>query len=429
SLLYKKSLFDQKLNISQFLVRNTLKVQMIDTLHGHYDWFGKFTPSQSEKGELSTGGSLSNIDYTYFTSRTNISYKLSGGEVVSVNAVFNNYTRKGSDPFGNKFTNGVDVLTMPAKYNKMIVALGLSSELFKGKLQNNLIGKYFHYNTDASDGDYQGNEVHTRNSNTQWGIADGIKYVLNDNSFVTLSAETSLRLPEQDELFGDGNLKLSNFALLPERSVNINAGYKIAVPLKYTFEVNAFYRYTKDLILLMPINFLYAQSQNVSRVRGEGLNADGSCFILPWLTVNANFTYQDLRLVQTGYSTTEGARLKNTPYFFANGGLNARLNHPFTRRDKINLYWFYSFVREYYLDYIPKSVEPAGFLGLFGRARIDARNIIPNQSIHTLGFTYYPFQALAVGVQLKNALDARAYDNFKIQNPGRSISAKISYSL
>ncbi|HVW61263.1 MAG TPA: TonB-dependent receptor, partial [Puia sp.] len=290
SLLYKKGFFDHKLDISQFFVVNTLNVKMVDTLHGHYDWLGKYTPNPMQTGELSTGGSLSDIDYTYLTSRTNINYKLSGTQSLSLNGVVTSYTRKGSDPYGHRFSDGVDVLTVPAKYNKMVLALGLSSEVIKGRLQNNLIGKYFHYSTNASDGDYQGNKVHTSNSNTNWGLADGIKYVLNDRSFLTLSAETSLRLPEQDELFGDGNLKLSNFSLKPERSTNINLGYNLSSPQKYSLEVNAFYRYTKDLILLMPINFIYAQSQNVDKVKGMGLNADGNYFVLPWLNVNANFT-------------------------------------------------------------------------------------------------------------------------------------------
>ncbi|HVU58809.1 MAG TPA: carboxypeptidase-like regulatory domain-containing protein [Puia sp.] len=429
SVIYKKSLFDHKLDINQFFVVNTLNVKMIDTLHGRYDWLGKFTPSPTSMGELSTGGSLSNIDYTYLTSRTNISYKLSGTQSLSLNGVITKYSRKGKDPYGYKFSNGIDVLSIPANYNKVILALGLASDLVKGRLQNNLIGKYFHYTTDASDGDYQGNEVHTRNSHTNWGLADGIKYTLNEKSFLTLSGETSLRLPEQDELFGDGNLKLSNFALKPERSANINLGYNLSSPLAYSIEINTFYRYTKDLILLMPINFIYSQSQNVDKVRGMGLNADGNYFLFPWLNLNANFTYQDLRLTGTGYATTEGARLKNTPYFFANAGANARIEHLLSRRDKLNMYWFYSFVREYYLDYIPKKAEPAGFLGLFGRASIDARNIIPDQSVHTAGFTYYPTPSLAIGFQLKNIFNARVYDNFKIQNPGRSVSFKINYTL
>lgn len=430
SVQYKKRLLQDKLSIHQFFVYNTLHSSAIDTARGYYDWFGQFTPSSNKIGEISDRGSQSDITFKYFTSRTNISYQLHPKHTLNLNMVFNNFGREGHDPLGYKFKDGTDVLTVPASYRKMVVAAGLSSSFFNSKLQNSIAGKYFHYNTSASDADYQGNEIRTHNSNTAWGIAEGIKYNINDYSSVQASVETALRLPEQDELFGDGNLKLSNFKLNPEKSLNINAGYKMAVPGRYSAEVNAFYRHTRDMIMLMPINFMYAQSQNVENVRGAGIDADANITLFHWLQANGNFTYQDLRLDNPDNAITHKARLRNTPYFFANAGLNAKIEKLFFREDKIQLYWYYSFVREYYVDYIPKSMEPGGFLGLFGKTKLDARNVIPDQQIHTTGFTYYPSKATyAIGFQARNLFDARVFDNFKIQNPGRSFSVKITYSL
>ncbi|WP_119079184.1 TonB-dependent receptor [Chitinophaga alhagiae] len=429
SLLYKKKLLNSKLDISQFLAYNTLRTATVDTAHGRYNWAGQYTRSETEIGEMSSTGSLSHINFRYLTSRTNLNYQLTNTQALNLNVVANNFRREGTDPYGHKFSTGKDVLTVPATYNKMIVALGLTSSFAKGRLQNSLIGKYFHYGTNASDADYRGDEVNTINSRSAWGIADGLRYNLNQYASLQLSVETSLRLPEQDELFGDGNLKLSNFELKPERSINIGAGYKVAIPASYRIEANAFYRYTKDLILLMPINFMFAQSQNVEKVKGLGVDVDGSVSVTRWLDANANVTFQELRLADPGNFARDKARLKNTPYFFANAGLSAKFNNLLRKQDKINIYWYYSFVREYYLDYIPKSVEPDGFLGLFGKAGIDARNIIPDQNIHTAGFTYSPAGMFSVGFQVKNIFDVAVFDNFKIQNPGRAFSVKISYSL
>jgi outer membrane receptor protein involved in Fe transport len=430
SLLYKKQLFEEKLKISQFLVYNTLHGGTTDTAHGYYDWFGNFTPSDTKKGEISDRGTLSDIRFKYFTSRTNISFDLTPQQVLNLNMVFNNFSRKGTDPFGYKFKDETDVLTLPATYNKTIISGGLTSLFFDKKLQNSIAVKFFHYNTNASDGDYQGNKITTQNSNTSWGVAEAIRYNLTSRSSVQASIETALRLPDQDELFGDGNLKLSNFTLKPERSLNINLGYKTAIPGVFKTEINAFYRYTTDLILLMPINFMYAQSQNVDKVRGAGLDADASYQLLPWLEANGNFTYQDLRLVNPGNVATDKARLRNTPYFFANAGLNTKFKKIFSTKDRLQVYWYYTFVREYYVDYIPKKVEPGGFLGLFGKAGIDAQNIIPDQQVHAAGFTYYPSgNRYAIGFQARNLFDTNVFDNFKVQNPGRSFSVKLSYSL
>lgn len=430
NVLYRKSFLDHRLNWEQFFVASRLYSNTVDTAGGHYDWYGNFTPNASEKGELSNKGSLADIHYDYLLSRTGLSYSINPYNKLYANIVWNRFKRLGSDPLGNTFTTGKDVLATPATYRKVIAALALESAILPGRLDNNLVAKFYQYTTDATDGDYQGNPVHTNNNKSAWGVADGLKLTLTDHSFINLSVETALRLPEQDELFGDGHLKLSNFDLKPERSLNFNLGYKLELPQKWSMELNGFFRHTEDLILLMPINLIYAQSQNVDEVQGQGLDADLGVYITPWLQATGNFTYQNLRLKNTGYNTTEGARLKNTPYFFANAGLNGNWKGVFKKRDRLSAYWLFSYVREYYLSYIPKSVEPGGFLGLFGRADIDARNIIPDQQIHTLGLNYQPAAGrFSIGLELKDVFDTRIFDQFRIQNPGRNLSLKINYSI
>jgi outer membrane receptor protein involved in Fe transport len=244
------------------------------------------------------------------------------------------------------------------------------------------------------------------------------------------SAEVATRLPEQDEIFGDGNLHVSNFELKPERSINANLGYRTEKYNRYSLELNTFYRITKDLILNVPYNFLYNQHQNVDQVKGIGFETDATASILKWLKINGNFTYQDFRLFDTGNSSKEGARLRNTPYFYANLGVTALRSSLLSDQDKLQMYWYLGFVREYYRDYIPKDREPDGFLGLWGKAQFDAPNIIPNQTTHTAGVTYFPKgDGLSIAVQCKNIFDADVYDNFRIQNAGRSFHLKLTYIL
>jgi outer membrane receptor protein involved in Fe transport len=244
-----------------------------------------------------------------------------------------------------------------------------------------------------------------------------------------LSAEASTRLPEQDEIFGDGNLHVSNFELKPERSINGNLGYR-REKRHYSLELNSFYRVTHDLILNVPYNFLFNQHQNVDHVKGIGFEADAAFSVLEWLKVNGNFTYQDFRLFDTGNSTKENARLRNTPYFFANLGVNATRHTVLREGDRLHAYWYFNFVREYYLDNIPKDREADGFLGLWGKADFDAPNIIPNQNTHTLGVAYNPFgNSLTLGLQCKNIFNTDVFDNFRVQNAGRSFHCKLTYIL
>lgn len=430
TLRYQKSFLKKKIHFDQFFAYNTIHVQQVDTAGGLYDWYGEFRPSANRVGEMTTLGSLAKIQYTYLTSRTNLSYQISKAHKIEFNATYIGMHMVGSDRFGKKFSDSQrDILSVPAEYNKTILSLGLQSKIYKEIITNVLAVKRYHYTTDyVYAGNYPPVEAPSTTQNETWGVAEALKVAVSPHSFFRASVELATRMPEQDEIFGDGNLQLSNLRLKPERSTNMNLGFRSEKSQKYAIELNTFYRVTQDLIInVAPVNFMFSQYQNVEDVKGLGMEADANLSILKWLKVNGNFTYQEFRLQNTGFKSTEGARLKNTPYFFANAGLNTVHKTLFSKNDKLQFYWYYSFVREYYLDYIPVKKEPDGFLGLWGKARFDAPNIIPNQHIQSVGLTYSPISDLSIGFQVKNVLDAMVYNNFRVQNAGRSFHVKINY--
>lgn len=432
TLRYQKSLFNNRLLMDQFLVMNTIHSQKIDNAHGYYDWYGNYTPTENRVGEQRVQGMDSKQNYSLFTSRTNLSYVLNPKQKIEFNAVYTGLSRLGTDPYGVKFKDsGADILSVPAYYNKAVFAVGLHSKIYKESLSNIFILKYYHYSTSFVDGDYYTGETKKGSSSkTRWGIAEAIKLMVNQNSFFRLSGEVATRLPEREEIFGDGDLNLSNFELKPEKSLNFNLGFRTQNKEKFTLEVNTFYRITHDLILrVVPVNFKFAQYQNIENVKGAGLETDVNFNILKWLRVNGNFTYQDYRLFNSPHPEYNDSRLKNTPYFFANLGLNGQFNKVITGNDKLAILWYYTFIKEYYLDYVQKDREPEGFLGLWGRAQFATPNIIPDQHIQTAGFTYSPIYKLSFSFLIKNILDAKLFDNYKIQNAGRSFHIKVNYLL
>lgn len=430
TLRYRKKF--GRLGIDLFLTTSNIHTEQVDTARGTYDWYGKFIPSPSREGEITMRGSLSDIKFSYFTSRTHFGYQIGEKHLAELNVVSTNIGRTGRDPRGLTLPEtGQDILSLPAKYYKIVGAAGVQSVFFNEKLTNNLIAKFFHYNTSTINVDIYGTALgeHRYTSENSFGVAEALKFALTSNTFFRVSAEAATRLPEQDEMFGDGNFHRSNFLLKPEKSTNINLGFRTEKRGSYALEVNSFYRITRDLILKMPIDFLFTQNQNVENVKGLGFETDLTVSLTPWLRANGNFTYQDFRLFDTANRLKEKARLRNTPYFFANLGLNSTFNH-IGNGGKIHLYYFFTFVREYYLDYVPKSLEPDGFLGLWGKAKFEAPNIIPNQALHSAGFTYNPAgERFSIGFQAKNFLNARVYDNFRIQNAGRSLHLKLTYTL
>lgn len=435
SLRYKKSLFHHRLRIQQFLSYNTINKQRVDTLRGRYDWHGDFTPNPHKIGE-SPQASLSDINYRNFISRTNLDFQLYEKHRLQGNLVITQNRRKGKDPLGIRFVNtDTDVLSLPATYTKIAAGLGWEYEILNEKLTHNLIVKYFGYRSEGVDG-YSAVASEIDNiqgtSGSYWGIADGLKYSISDEQLLRLSGEYAYRLPDQEELFGNNDTKVPNFDLKPEQSLNLNLNYRLQKE-RYQLETGVFYRRTKGLILLVPIQSPYAQYKNLENVRGFGFDLDANVKIWRFLNFHGNLTWNNSRMfgiTEPAEKWKNSARLRNTPFFFYNLGLHAGFAGLFQKNDELKVYSYYNFVREFYLNFIPKDKEPDGFMGLWGSSKVDVTTKIPDQHLISLGATYKVGKLpVHIGVEAKNLTNARLYDFYRVQKAGRSFQIKISYSL
>ncbi len=433
TLRYKKSFADGRVKIDQFFAYNVINRNRVDTARGSYDWYGNFTPNPYKIGE-SPQPANSDVDFKTLTSRTNISYQPTDRHKLEANLAVTNVERVGSDPFGLKFLNtDIDVLSVPASYRKIVGGLGWEYKILNDKLTNNLIAKIFSYQGKGANG-YQASNtsmndiLHTKDFS--WGLANGVRYKINEKHLVRVSAEYTNRLPDQEELFGDSDTRVPNFDLKPERSLNLNLNYRVQKKI-YTIEAGAFYRKTKDLILLIPVQPPYAQYQNLDNVRGYGFDIDASVNIWKYFIINTNATWQNNRMkdIETPLDKwKEDARLRNTPYFFANLGWTARFNDLIRPGNHLKVYLHYNFIREFYLDFIPKRMEPDGFLGIWGKSELDITQIVPNQHLLSAGAHYtmgkLPFH---IGFEVKNIANAKLYDFYRVQRAGRSYHLKVNY--
>lgn len=433
SLRYQARFLGDRLTIDQFIVANTLSFNLIDTARGYYDWFGHFTPVSGRRGE-SSRPSLSDMDISQLTSRTYASWKFSDSQVLSLNYVYTHSKRQGEDPFGPRFSGtDIDVLSIPANYDKQVLGLDWSATLGEG-LQLSLMGKGYQYQSRGTESWANrpiGQDEETTVSKSYGGIGGALKYQYTPNTYVRFSTEYAYRLPESDELFGDAVWVVPNFSLNPERSLNFNLGYSTQRRIA-RYEINTFYRETKGLILLVPTIAPYAQYRNINNVRGYGVEGDVSIDITTYLQATANATWQSLRLF--GYTVPQdlwlnGTRLQNTPYFFANAGLNTHFS-PGSGNGNLMAYLHYNFVREFYLQTIPQDAEPDGPLGLWGKAGVESAVIIPNQHLISGGVSYrFSATRYTIGAEVKNIANTRLYDYFRVQRAGRSFHLKLTYQL
>ncbi len=436
ALRYRKSFFDEKLRLDQFVSYSYTQRNRTDTVRGTYDWYGNFIPRAGDQvGETPTP-SLSDIDFTNILSRTNIGYAINERNQLEANIVYNRNSRIGSDPYGFRFAGtDVDILSRRASYDKTIVGLSWESKWLNSRLSNQLFVKHFSFTSEGINA-FLSNDTDiskfTKASDNNWGIGNALKYQINAYSFIRASAELTNRLPIADELFGNNDTRAPNFNLKPERSLNVNLGYRYARN-KMAAEFGAFYRKTSGMIMLVPIQSPFAQYQNLDSIRGYGFDMDLTYQLLKNVEVNGNMTWQDNRMTDVGsaiYQWTEGTRQRNTPYFFANLGATGTFHHVFTERDVLKPYINYNFIREFYLVPIPKDQEPQGFLGIFGDSRVPIKDLVPDQSLWSAGFNYvFPATNLILGAEVKNIMNAKLYDYYKIQRPGRSFHLKLTYHM
>lgn len=434
SLRYQKTWLNRALALDQFVSYSNIDRARTDTVKGTYDWYGTFRPGTT-MGE-SPRRSLARIDFDQWISRTQLSYRLHPNHKLETNLVLNHNSRIGSDPYGLRFSGtDIDVLSRRATYYKSIAGLTWESDWIDHTLTNQLSVKHFYFKAKGING-FMANatdlDQFTESHRHHFGIANALKYTLGRRSFLRASAELTNRLPREAELFGDNDTRAPNFQLEPERSLNVNVGYTYAAD-RLHMEVGAFYRKTKGMILLVPVQPPFAQYQNLDSVRGYGFDLDLRYRFNQHWTAQGNVTWQDNRMVDIGnglHQWIEGTRLRNTPYFFANAGVSAEFADLLHRRDGFKAYAHWNFIREFYLNHIPRDKEPQGFLGLFGKSGVPVTNLVPDQHLLSAGFTYsFANQPLTLGFEVKNIADSKLYDYYKIQRPGRSIHLKLSYAL
>ncbi|WP_188504158.1 TonB-dependent receptor [Parapedobacter pyrenivorans] len=432
SMRYRKAV--GKIALDQFVSYSAINRSRVDTVRGTYDWYGAFTP-RTGIGE-SPRPSLSNIDFDNIISRTNLVYKINESNKLDANVVFNYNSRVGADPYGLRFAGtDTDILSKTAIYAKTIAGVSWESKWLNERLVNQLTAKFFHFKTRGIDGFLaNGTDVddYTTSTHSNWGVGNALKYALSDRHLLRASFELTNRLPRENELFGDNDTRAPNFALEPERSLNVNVGYRYQSPA-WSAEIGGFYRKTKGMILLVPIQPPFAQYQNLDSVQGYGLDIDLHYRFGQFFQLTANATWQDNRMVDIGdglHQWIEGTRLRNTPYFFANAGILGDFENILSSKDRFKPYVHWNFIREFYLNHIPRDAEPDGFLGLFGKAKVPVTNVVPNQHLLSAGFTYFlAGQQVSIGAEVKNIADSKLYDYYKIQRPGRSFHVKINYHL
>jgi len=416
----KRDFFIKNLQLNSSLLHTWDHSLTVDTAYRKYDWNGNYI--ESPRNEI-TGRARSMRHYKRPTTiaRANLDYQLNESHSFNVNYLLNRMSNYRYDDVDTEFEASTDVL------EKHILGLSYNQSAFKGRMDNTFFIKEYinHLNIRQTDLPGITGSRDMTGSTVQYffGYGIGSRFTIIEPFSVKASYEHSMRLPLARELLGNGTTIYANVALKPERSNNVNWGIfgtlSLASGHTFYYEANGFLRYADNYIQAkVSEKEGMMQYENVSGVHIKGIEGE-VCY--DWqnkLQFSANLSYQDAR-DQEKYKTdgkpsaTYNNRLPNQPWIFGNAEASYVWHSIVLPESKLRLGCTYQWTDWYFLTW-----------EAYGARESKAR--IPTQSIYNADITYsWKRGQYNVALECANIFDETAYDNYKLQKPGRSFFAKF----
>lgn len=417
----KQDLFFEGLAFDAYASYIQGQYQVVDTSSREYRWDGSYTlRSNPNIGESDWQKSLFSFDDNTTLALANLKYEQATFEW-AYNITYSRFVRTGSDPFDPDIVP----FSEPNYLNKLTMGLSFTQHLLDKRLSVTPFAKSFLFSGKTYEEDLYSEAPETIEHNSEFfkpGFGVAIVGELFSHLKVKASYENTYRLPEGAEIFGNGLNVESNPQLQPEHSHNLNAGWLYqnnAGHHQWIWEANFFSRQAKRLIRQAATG---AKSQYVNLAKAS-ITGGETEVTYRWqskLSFTLNLTYQNL-INATQYDESGNVnytyqdRLPNIPYLFGNAHLQYQLKDVWQLDDALGFYLSSRYVHEFYLQWP----------GHGGK-----KHTIPTQLIHSAEMNYaFNKGTYNISFGVNNLLDTKAYDNFRVQKPGRSIYLKLRYFL
>lgn len=427
TLKYKKdSLFTKNLSVNFIASYNMVNSRSVDTSSYRYKWDGSRTYNVlSNSGEVTREKTIYVFDDNSFQANTNFKYDLNDRQYFAFNYSVNNLKRKEEEQYrADAPKPGSPTL------DKNILGLSYNLAAFDRKLSFIAFGKKYFLKSRMIDvvDDYADEKEYVvyNNSFDDWGYGAALAYFVTSEIQLKASYEHAFRLPTAEEMLGDGITILPAIGLVPEESDNFNAGfsYKKSYSVhSFGFQGNFIYRNAKNFIRSKPEGALAIYS-NLADVRVTGFDGSLHYGYKNWLTFEVNATQQ--KTINEGdfdppwtniKNDYKGSQIENVPIFYGNANLGFNFRNIRTSDDNLSVNLFANYVGEYYLK-STKNGDPS------------TRRTIPEQFTQSIAAAYvFGKGKYNVGLECNNITNAKVYDYFMIQKPGRSFTVKFRYFI
>ena len=392
-----------------------------------YDWFGQCVRERQGLGEIYEGQPLDQTLHEgavlgRLTVRRELGRDLSAGASVAPSWV---------DRWGEDHLDHDGTWLSSVETERRLQTLVSGADLRWGgadrPVEATAFGKAYGQHAGSEDPVYGRVEQKLDRRTLRFGGGQGVRVALADDVWAKLSYEYATRLPEADEVFGDAQLVNDNLELQPE--VSHNANLELTCASAWTpagdlrGSVNLFVRDTRNQIVLLAAYAERFRYENVFEARSLGAEAEGG-WTAPgsWLDLDLNGTWIDLRnRTDTGpFAPFVGDRIPNRPWLTANGTLTLQGVDVFAAGDLVRLRWHTRYVHTFF-----EFWESAG--------TADSKRTIPAQLTHGLALSLAVMddrgRRLTVSGEGQNLTDARVYDLYGAQRPGRAFFVKTTVEL
>jgi len=417
----KRRLMGERLDLMLTANLNKNISHNIDTARYEYNWRGESHYNNGKLGEQSYQDS--EYDNRNWNTTFNATYRINRRQSLTLNNVLTAFDRDTRATASDATLVATD--TMPKTSRKNVA--GISYKYHREGLWN-LSAFAKHY---------------LQRSRGPKATDDGRGYTLAEESFsasgygiagtaffrdvqLKVSYEKAYRLPTDSELFGDEDLEHGSAGLKAENSdnYNLNIAFNGTVGRRHFIYADAGFllRNTKDYIRRVTeslSNKYFATHINHGYVRNTGFNGEVRYDYSHLLTAGVNVTWQNIRdnekaTMSSAQSTTYGARIPNIPYLFANGDAELHLRDFVRKRNHLTFGYTANYVHDF-----PLYSERHGASG---------KKTVPTQFSHDATVSYTVANGrYNVALECRNLTDARLYDNFSLQKPGRAFYVKLRY--
>ncbi len=392
----------------------------VDTAYRKYDWNGNYI--LSSRNEITgRGRSMRHYKRPLTIARANFDYAWNEHHSLNLNYQLSRTGNDRYDDVDKDFEASNDVLS------KHIIGLSYQQSFFDARIENTFFVKDYmsHLVVRQTDLYWQTGSEDMMGSTTKnyWGGGAGTRFTVIEPFSLKLSYERSVRLPLARELLGNGTTIYANVALKPENSHNVNGGFfgtwHPARSHTFYYEVNGFMRYVDDYIQAsVSEKEGMMQYENVPAVHIKGVEGE---IRYDWdgrLQLSANASYQDAR-DQRKYKTdgkpsaTYNNRVPNRPWLFGSAEACYTFRNLLQLTDRLRLGVSYQWVHWYFLTWEAYGARES-------KARIPAQHITNADITYSWGQGRYN-----ISLECSNLFDRLAYDNYKLQKPGRAFFAKF----